>query len=80
MQGRGRAALKLKHPGRVFAVVALAALVLDQASKFAVRNGMTPGASVPLIDGVFELTYVRNVGAAFGLFPGRQPVWEVGTG
>lgn len=75
MQGRRRIALELRHPGRVFAGVALAALVLDQASKIAVRAGIAPGASVPLIDGFFELTYVRNVGAAFGLFPGRQPVF-----
>lgn len=40
-----------------------------------VRSSMGPGSSVPLVKGFFELTYVRNVGAAFGLFPGRQPVF-----
>lgn len=54
---------------------AVAVVVLDQVSKALVRSSIMPGASVPLVRGVFELTYVRNVGAAFGLFPGRQPVF-----
>lgn len=28
-----------------------------------------------LIPGVLDLTHVRNAGAAFGLFPGRQPIF-----
>jgi len=30
---------------------------------------------VALLRGVLNLTFVNNVGAAFGLFPGRQPVF-----
>jgi len=36
---------------------------------------MFEGQSIPLLDGVFHLTYVRNAGAAFGLFPGRQSIF-----
>jgi signal peptidase II len=28
-----------------------------------------------LLDGIFHLTYVKNVGAAFGLLPGYQPIF-----
>lgn len=36
---------------------------------------MTPGESITVARGVLNLTFVNNVGAAFGLFPGKQPVF-----
>jgi len=50
-------------------------LGLDQLTKALVRSSFVPGESWPFIPGVVHLTYVRNMGAAFGLFPGRQPVF-----
>jgi signal peptidase II len=52
------------------AVVAVAATVvaLDQFSKWAIERTMDVHQSIPLIEGVFNLTHVRNRGAAFGLF------------
>ncbi len=49
---------------------ALAALFvgLDQLVKYLVVQNIQPGAHVPLIPHVLELTYVRNTGAAFSLF------------
>ena len=44
-------------------------LVIDQAVKFFVEATMLPGESIPLIDGIFHITYVLNPGAAFGIFP-----------
>ncbi|MCR4398650.1 MAG: signal peptidase II [Firmicutes bacterium] len=45
-----------------------ALLILDLASKKVVRTLMVPGQSVPIVPGIFHLTYVLNPGAAFGLF------------
>lgn len=73
MQGSRRVPLESAHPARTFWIAALAVLLIDQVSKYAVRATLTPGESIKLIEDVFHLTYVRNVGAAFGLFPGRQP-------
>ena len=42
-----------------------------------VRGAMREQQSVPWIGRLMHLTYVRNEGAAFGLFPGRQPVFVV---
>jgi len=60
------------RPGLLFTLVFLGTLLLDQASKIAVRIQMVPSQSIDLIDGVLAVTYVSNTGAAFGLMPGRQ--------
>jgi signal peptidase II len=77
VQGSRRDPLDLAHPGRVFIATALVALAVDQISKAMVRAAMLEQQSVRLIPHVLHLTYVRNEGAAFGLFPGRQPVFIV---
>lgn len=48
----------------LFLVVAIVAL--DQATKAIVDRSMLLNHSVPVIDGIFSLTYIRNTGAAFG--------------
>jgi len=59
----------------VFAAVALVTLLLDQVTKAVVRAKLVPGESFVVIPHGLNITFVRNVGAAFGLFPGRQPVF-----
>lgn len=94
MQGSGREPLALRHPARVFWLLAVAVLVADQLSKSLVRvlwsspaprfplDALTgrfaapafgPFESLPLLGEAIRLVYVRNEGAAFGLFPGKQP-------
>ncbi len=46
---------------------ALAIIVLDQISKFAVMQSLRVYESVPVIEGFFNLVHVRNRGMAFGL-------------
>lgn len=50
------------------ATIAVGVVVLDQITKWFVHQYMYLHQSIPLIDGVLSLTYVRNSGAAFGLF------------
>ena len=50
--------------------VMLAALLADQLSKALVLLTMYPGQSIPE-SGIFRLTYVKNTGSAFGLFPNQ---------
>lgn len=40
-----------------------------------VEPAFTPHHSMPLIGGALALTHVRNEGAAFGMFPGYQPIF-----
>lgn len=71
--------MTLRRSAVAFWVVVATTLALDQLSKHMVRLNLTEGSSLPLIDGVFHLTHVQNMGAAFGLFPGRQPVFVTTT-
>ena len=52
---------------RLAALVALAVVVLDQVTKAVVERTMGLHETIPLLP-VFSLTYVRNSGAAFGIF------------
>lgn len=46
----------------------LAILPLDQWTKYLIDSSMRLHESIPVIDGLFSITYVRNKGAAFGIF------------
>jgi len=70
-----RIAVEARRPGLLFASLTVLAVLLDQASKLYIRSTMPPSTSIPVIDGVFHITHVRNMGAAFGLMPGRQPLF-----
>lgn len=48
---------------------------MDQVAKAMVRSAMVEHQSARFVPHLLNLTYVRNEGAAFGLFPGRQPVF-----
>jgi signal peptidase II len=52
-------------------------VVFDQATKFVVDRTMTLHQSIPIIDGFFNLTYVRNPGAAFGIFSGAHEAFRL---
>ena len=48
--------------------VSLIIVSLDQVTKLLIINTMQLHESIPVIAGFFNLTYIRNPGAAFGLF------------
>ena len=52
-------------------VIIVILLVLDQVSKYLVQLQLSPvGSSVPVIDGLLQLTNVHNTGAAWGMLSG----------
>lgn len=55
-------------------LVALGIILLDQASKEWVRHAFALHESVPVVPGFFHLTYIRNTGAAWGMFSGQNLV------
>lgn len=54
----------------VIGVIALVAL--DQFTKYLATAYLMGQADIPLIKGVFELSYVENRGAAFGILQNRR--------
>ncbi len=65
--------------GRVELWLAVAIVVLDQITKALVRSRVALHDDVTLIRGLLDITYVRNSGAAFGMFnaidfPGKAAV------
>lgn len=62
-----------KRAKKILILVAVLGLVLlDRYVKHRVQDGFTLGESLPIIENVFHITYVRNTGAAFNMFSGMQ--------
>lgn len=59
-------------------IVVLVAVIVafDQLTKFIVDRSMPLHHSIPIIEGFFSLTYVRNTGAAFGIFAGSAELFR----
>ncbi len=55
-------------------LLGLAVVLLDQLTKQAIRSAFVYGESRPVIDGFFNLVYVRNDGAAWNLLSGHSIV------
>jgi len=59
-------------------VVLLAVIVaFDQLTKFVVDQSMPLHHSIPVIDNLFSLTYIRNTGAAFGFLAGSASAFRL---
>lgn len=55
----------------MYYLIIAAVLLLDQITKYIVRAGMELYQSIPIIDGVFHITYIQNSGAAFSMLQGK---------
>ena len=52
----------------LYAVVIAILVILDQYSKYLTIENIQLGETIPFLDGFFHLTYVQNMGIAFGVF------------
>ena len=64
----------MSHSARysLYALLSGAIVLLDQWTKALVQQQMSLMESIPVIPNLFNLTYIRNPGAAFGLFVGMN--------
>ena len=44
--------------------------LLDQVTKYLIRKNLVPGECIEIIPGLFNISYVRNTGAAWGMLSG----------
>lgn len=58
--------------GKLVTSLLVSIILLDQASKIAVDRTVPLNHSIPIIENLFNLTYIRNTGAAFGIFAGEN--------
>ncbi|MDP3764915.1 MAG: signal peptidase II [Nanoarchaeota archaeon] len=49
---------------------ALLIVVLDQLTKFLIKQNFQLNHSIPIMNDILHLTYITNTGSAFGLFKG----------
>lgn len=54
-------------------LIAFGVFGLDRLTKALIAGRMDLYESVPVLEGIFHITYVRNPGAAFGLLPHKTP-------
>ena len=47
--------------------IAFLIILIDQISKFIIRNSMHLSQSIPVIKNIFHITYIHNFGAGFGI-------------
>jgi signal peptidase II len=52
-------------------------VVADQLTKYIVDRSMSLHNSIPIIDNFFSLTYIRNTGAAFGIFSASHEAFRL---
>ena len=60
--------MKIESKYLVLATVAGFIVVFDQLVKIYIHTAFGLGESVPVLQNIFSITYVRNTGAAFGIF------------
>ncbi len=59
-----------------FFVIILLVVGLDQATKLWILQNFELYESTVIIPGLFSLTFLRNTGAAFGMFAGHPAMWR----
>jgi signal peptidase II len=77
VQGSRGIAIEARRPGALLLGTMAVVIALDQAVKFLIRGWLHPSQSVPVFEGYFHITHVRNTGAAFGLMPGQRTLFII---
>ncbi len=70
-------ARKLSVKWKILAFIVPVFIVIDQWTKVLVIEHFYVGKSVPILDGFFHLTYVRNKGAAFGFLADAHSAFRI---
>lgn len=60
---------------KLFGLISVAGLAIDQATKIYVDRVMHLYQSIPVIDGLFNIFYIRNKGAAFSFLSSAS--WRI---
>ena len=67
----------MRTKGKIVFSLLVFIILLDQISKFIVDRTMALNHSIPVIQNLFSLTYIRNTGAAFGILAGSDAAFRL---
>ena len=56
----------------LMSIIAFIILLLDQSTKHYVLTRMSPSQTIPVFQNYFHITFVKNAGAAFGIFQNQR--------
>ncbi len=62
----------MSHKIKLIGLVLTLILVLDQGTKIIVDRTIPLHHSIPIIEDLFNMTHIRNTGAAFGILAGKR--------
>ncbi|OPY10992.1 MAG: Lipoprotein signal peptidase [Syntrophus sp. PtaB.Bin001] len=66
----------MKRSIPLFLITVGLVVLLDQITKSLIVSNFLLHESMPVVDGLFNITYVRNPGAAFGFMSGASPAFR----
>ncbi len=66
----------MKRAYFIFSLVAAVIVVFDQITKYLIDTRMLLHESIPVVQGFFNITYVKNPGAAFGFLAGANQLFR----
>lgn len=55
----------------MYFIIIAAVVALDQTAKYLIQTNLVLNTSIPLVDGIFHITYIHNYGAAFSIFQNK---------
>lgn len=64
----------------MYYIVVIVWIALDGLTKHWIQTNMTLNDTIPVIDGIFHITYINNYGAAFSILEGKQGILLFVTG
>ena len=64
----------------MYYIAILALIGLDWLPKYWIQTSMALNDTIPVIDGIFHITYIHNYGAAFSILQGKQSFLLIVTG
>jgi len=55
----------------LYFIIIVFVVALDQLTKYLIKANLDLNSTIPLLDGIFHITYIQNSGAAFSMFQNK---------
>ncbi|MBI5206652.1 MAG: signal peptidase II, partial [Candidatus Firestonebacteria bacterium] len=62
-----------------FIIIAAIVVAIDQFTKYYIKTNMFPGESIPVINNIFHITFIKNSGGAFGIMQDKTTFFIIAS-